>query len=103
MLALRPSLTGSGWERSDHPEPQRDAVTHGGGPLLVLAGPFLDSGDIRGIYIFNVATLQEARELTETDPAIRSGRLEMELHPWYGSAALLKVTEIHKAIWQKEI
>ena len=71
--------------------------------LLVLAGPFLDSGDIRGIYIFNVATLQEARELTETDPAIRSGRLEMELHPWYGSAALLKVTEIHKTIWHKEI
>ncbi len=46
--------------------------------LLVLAGPFMDDGKIRGIYIFNVTSLEEARKLTETDPAILSGRLEME-------------------------
>ncbi len=55
---------------------------------LVLAGPFMDDGDIRGIYIFNVKTVEEARQLTATDPAIQAGRLEMELHPWYGSAVL---------------
>jgi uncharacterized protein YciI len=65
---------------------------------LVLAGPFMDGGDIRGIYIFNVTTVEEAKALTETDPAIRAGRLEMELHPWYGSAALMKVNEIHASI-----
>lgn len=65
---------------------------------LVLAGPFLDSGEIRGIYLFNVETLEQARELTETDPAIQAGRLVMELHPWYGSAALMKVNEIHGQI-----
>ncbi len=66
--------------------------------LLVVAGPFLDNGDIRGIYIFNVTTVKEAKALTETDPAIQAGSLIMELHPWYGSAALLQVNSIHEKI-----
>jgi uncharacterized protein YciI len=65
---------------------------------LVLAGPFLDGGEIKGIYIFNVQSIEEARELTKTDPAIKAGRLVMELHPWYGSAALKKVNEIHEKL-----
>lgn len=65
---------------------------------LVLAGPFLDGGELRGIYIFNVESVEEAKELTETDPAVQAGRLVMELHPWYGSAALLKVNDIHQTI-----
>lgn len=65
---------------------------------LVLAGPFMDDGEIRGIYIFDVRTVEEARKLTETDPAVQAGRLEMELHPWYGSAALMKVNDIHGQI-----
>jgi uncharacterized protein YciI len=55
---------------------------------LVVAGPFMDDGDIRGIYIFDVQNIDEARALTATDPAIQAGRLEMELHPWYGPAVL---------------
>jgi uncharacterized protein YciI len=66
--------------------------------LLVLAGPFLDDGDLRGIYIFDVRTIEEAQKLTATDPAIESGLLIMELHPWYGSAGLMEVQEIHKTI-----
>jgi len=65
---------------------------------LVVAGPFMDDGEIRGIYIFNVKTVEEAKALTETDPAIQAGRLVMELHPWYGSAALMKVVEIHNSL-----
>jgi uncharacterized protein YciI len=68
---------------------------------LVIAGPFLDENDIRGIYIFNVESIEEARALTSTDPAVKAGRLVMELHPWYGSAALQKVTEIHARIQSK--
>ena len=67
---------------------------------LVLAGPFMDDGELRGLYVFDVQTVEEARRLTETDPAIQAGRLEMELHPWYGSAALMKVNEIHGRIAQ---
>lgn len=65
---------------------------------LIVAGPFLDNSQLRGIYVFDVSTVEEARELTETDPAIQAGRLEMELHPWYGSAGLKKVNEIHTRI-----
>lgn len=70
---------------------------------LILAGPFLDDGELRGIYIFNVETLDEARQLTETDPAIKSGHLSMELKPWYGSAALMEVNAIHKTLSLKKL
>jgi len=66
--------------------------------ILLLAGPFLDNTDIRGIYIFNVTSLEEAEELTSSDPAIKAGVLKMELHPWYGSAALQKLNEMHARI-----
>ena len=65
---------------------------------LLLAGPFLDDGNVRGIYIFNVPTLDEAEKLTQTDPAIQAGSLVMELHLWYGSAALQQINELHNAI-----
>lgn len=60
---------------------------------LVLAGPFLDGGELRGIYVFAVDSVEEAEALTATDPAVQAGSLVMELHPWYGSAALMKVNE----------
>ena len=65
---------------------------------LVLAGPFFGDGDLRGIYIFDVETVEEAEALTNTDPAIQAGSLVMELIPWYGSAALMEVNEIHGKI-----
>lgn len=68
---------------------------------LILAGPFMDNQPIRGIYIFNVETIEEAKELTSTDPAIQAGVLEMELHPWYGSAALMEVNSLHKKVQKK--
>lgn len=70
---------------------------------LVLAGPFLDGGDLKGIYIFNVETVEEATELTESDPAVQAGRFTMELHPWYGSAATMKINDLHKSIQKTQI
>lgn len=65
---------------------------------LILAGPFLDSTELRGIYVFNVSDIEEAEELTRSDPAIKAGVLAMELHPWYGPAALQQVNEIQTLI-----
>lgn len=70
---------------------------------LALAGPFLDNGEIRGIYIFNVETVEEAQALTETDPAIQARRLVMELHPWYGSAAVQEITALSKRLLKKSV
>lgn len=49
---------------------------------LVAAGPFGDNGVLRGIFVFRVASLEEAKLLTSTDPAVQAGRLAMEIHPW---------------------
>ena len=68
---------------------------------LIVAGPFMDDQPIKGIFIFNVTTIQEAKKLTETDPAIKAGSLVMELHPWYGSAALMQTVEVHKKLAKK--
>lgn len=70
---------------------------------LVLAGPFMDNGEIRGIYIFNVATVEEAKKLTDSDPAIKAGRLIMELHPWYGSSAVKEINGIHNQLTKQSI
>ena len=70
---------------------------------IALAGPFMDDGLLRGIYIFDVRTVEEAAELTQSDPAIQAGQLEMELHPWYGSAALLQVNDTHARISKRPI
>lgn len=50
-----------------------------------LAGPFMDDGEIRGICVYNVATLKEVEELAAQDPAVKSGRLIAEIHPWYSA------------------
>ena len=50
---------------------------------LVVAGPISDSGDIRGIFIFQAGSVEEARAMTETDPAIKAGRFVAEIHPWW--------------------
>ena len=68
---------------------------------LILAGPFMDNQEIRGIYLFAVSSVEEAKELTQTDPAVKAGSLIMELHPWYGSAALMELPNIHPLIQKK--
>lgn len=49
---------------------------------LVAAGPFAEDIGLRGIFVFRVATMQEALELTNTDPAVQSGRLAIQLYEW---------------------
>jgi uncharacterized protein YciI len=50
---------------------------------LKIAGPFGDNGNWRGIFIFDVKTEEEVKELLKNDPAIQSGRLAYEIHPWF--------------------
>jgi uncharacterized protein YciI len=49
---------------------------------LIVAGPFGDNGSLAGIFVFRVDSLEEARDLAATDPAVKAGRLAIELHPW---------------------
>lgn len=50
-----------------------------------ISGPFGDNGDIRGITIYNVPTLKMADSLANSDPAVKAGRLEIEVHPWWAA------------------
>lgn len=66
---------------------------------LILAGPF-DKNDrgYRGIFIFNVATVDEAQKLVETDPTVKAGVLVADVVPWWATAALMAIPEIHPKI-----
>jgi uncharacterized protein YciI len=71
--------------------------------LLALAGPYGKNDDnYRGLFIFNVATQEEAQELMKGDPTITSGIFEVEMYDWYGSAALITYQEQAEKIWQKK-
>ena len=37
---------------------------------IAIAGPFLDDGDIRGIFIMDCSSKEEADSLCQTDPAV---------------------------------
>src|SRR6266478_3876475 len=50
---------------------------------LIVAGPFSDNGDLRGVFIFHHASMEEAKAMIDQDPAIKAGRLVIELHPWF--------------------
>ena len=49
---------------------------------LVVAGPITVSGTRRGVVVYRVASLEEAKQRAEADPMVKAGRLTVELHPW---------------------
>lgn len=68
---------------------------------LIVAGPFGENNnDFRGLFILNVTTLEEAKSLLETDPAISAKFLKAELFKWYGSAALSTYLEASDKVWK---
>lgn len=68
---------------------------------IVVAGPLgANENGYRGIFILNnLASMEEARELLQTDPAIRNGLLGYDIYAWYGSAALPEYLPAAEKIW----
>lgn len=52
---------------------------------MVLAGPFGDQQDpsLRGMCLYRVASIEEARRLAEADPMVKAGWLKVEVMTWY--------------------
>jgi uncharacterized protein YciI len=52
---------------------------------VVTNGPVLRQPDeaLRGIAVFAVESVDRARELASTDPAVRAGRLAVEAMSWW--------------------
>jgi uncharacterized protein YciI len=83
---------GPKWTPEETPETRKLQEGHmanilkmGAEGKLVIAGPFTDNGDLRGLYVFRAASAEEAKALVESDPAVQAGRLRFELHPWYAA------------------
>ena len=58
---------------------------------ISIAGPFEDTGAISGIVIYNTPTFTEADSLAREDPAVKAGRLLVEVHPcWAAKGSRLK-------------
>ncbi|MDW3212228.1 MAG: YciI family protein [Reichenbachiella sp.] len=52
---------------------------------LLVAGPFGDDGDMRGIVIYDVATKAEADSIISNDPAVKAGRLAIDVKLWWAA------------------
>ncbi|WP_333600366.1 YciI family protein [Flavobacterium sp.] len=66
---------------------------------LVVAGPFMKNDrNYRGIFIFNVSTIEEAQAIVDSDPAVKAKLFEAELTLWYSTAALQEITKLHDKI-----
>ena len=86
---------GPAWTAEVTPETEKIQREHlaniqrmAAGGKLVLAGPFTDDGQLRGIFVFQGVSRQEAEQLCAGDPAVKAGRLKMELHPWYAAKGI---------------
>jgi uncharacterized protein YciI len=86
---------GPGWTPGDSPELQKIQEGHMANirrmhemGKLILAGPFSDGGELRGMFVFYGGSLDEIRALVDQDPAVKAGRLVLELHPWYSAKGI---------------
>lgn len=68
---------------------------------LALAGPFDGVDGWRGLFVFAVKDIDEAKKLAATDPVLLSGEMVAEYHKYYGSAALMLVRETHDRLAKK--
>jgi uncharacterized protein YciI len=55
---------------------------------LLMAGPVLEPGDLAGIFVFNVGA-NDADKLAAADPAVKSGKMVVERHPWMVAEGVL--------------
>jgi uncharacterized protein YciI len=68
---------------------------------LALAGPFDGVDGWRGLFVFAVKDIDEAKLLAATDPVLVKGEMVAEYHKFYGSAALMLVREAHDKVAKK--
>ena len=65
---------------------------------LIAAGPLDGVDGWRGLFVFAVPSIEEAKELTSTDPVIAKGEMVAEYHKLSSSAGLMAIPELHKKL-----
>lgn len=89
-------LKGPAWTAEESPELKQLQARHVAhirwtvsSGAAIAGGPVTDGGHIVGFSVYKTATLEEARAIAESDPAVRAGRFVVELHPWMTPAGQL--------------
>jgi len=70
---------------------------------LIVAGPFgKNQMNYRGLFIFNLKSIEETEQYLQNDPAISAGLLTYEICNWYGSAAIAVYLASADKIWKNK-
>lgn len=70
---------------------------------LIVAGPLAKNDkQYRGIFILNTKSIEEAKALLQTDPAVKAKLLDADVFNWYGSAALPEYLPYHDKIQKSQ-
>lgn len=69
---------------------------------LIVAGPLAkNANQYRGIFIFDrIKSIEEVKEILNTDLAIKNGLLDYDVFTWFGSAALPEYLPSSEKIWK---
>jgi uncharacterized protein YciI len=57
---------------------------------LAVSGPLVDAGDLVGILLFIPENGETIRAALDADPAVKAGRLKVEVHPQFMGAGVLR-------------
>jgi uncharacterized protein YciI len=83
-------VKGPTWSPEKTPESAKTQQAHLGhleamwkAGRLLIAGPMGEDGNVRGLVVYRAKDLAEAVAWASADPAVKSGRLAVEMHPWH--------------------
>jgi uncharacterized protein YciI len=57
---------------------------------LAVSGPLVKAGDLLGILLFKSSETNTVRSILDKDPAVKEGRVVVELHPQFMGAGVLR-------------
>ncbi len=89
LVLLRRPESPSDYDDAELERIQREHLAHHerlrASGQVVTNGPVVESPDpsLRGLTFYRTGSLAEARRLAEADPAVRAGRLAVEIMTWY--------------------
>jgi uncharacterized protein YciI len=59
---------------------------------MLIVGPALDRGTLGGIAVMAVSTAEEAKQILDDDPMVKTGRMKSEVHPvWLPDLSAVQV------------
>jgi uncharacterized protein YciI len=89
---------GPKWTGTESPELSKLMAAHvahilelGAQGKVVLSGPVAGDGDLLGVGVFSVPTMEDARAIEDADPAVKAGQFRVEIIPWYAAKGIMRM------------